>query len=374
MDLATSGTIIYLRGGNYGWQLTAHHHYSVTNPVTMMSYPGERATFVGNNDSGTNGMTLDDVTGFRIQDITVAATQNTTGLKFTNPSHVEVNNMLFRDTDSACPDQGVNVPSGSVPACGWGIGLSVIGQPLSGWTNQLATDFQLWNSTFTNNGAHSHGQGGASNHGHAMLLCAAGVNGGPDDGCNGFVVANNLVFDSPTGNAVRLGDAAHNGFVVNNTIDNTDTRAIQGPLCTDGSGAGITMWGDYSWPNRNILVTNNIITNNCANAVLATGYTGGGTVIRNNLAFNNGYACDYYQCDVDYLCNWNGNTICTVGTNLPDADPLYVNRSGTWGSTTKDFHLQPGSPALGKSDPAYTPPFDKDGNARSSTPALGAYG
>jgi len=322
-------------------------------------------------------VSFDDVTGLRIQNVTFAATQNTTALKFTDPAHVEVNNVLIRDTDSGCNDQGVNVPSGSVPSCGWGIGLSVIGAPYPNRTNQLAIDFQVWNSTFTNNGAHSTGLGGAIKHGHAMYLCAASLNYTVDVGCNGFVVANNLVYDSPTGNAVQLGDSAHNGFVVNNTIDNTDTRTISGmSLCTLYSGAAMDPWGDYSWPNRNILIANNIFTNNCANAVIATGFTDGGDVIRNNLGFHNGYACDWDGCTTQYNCNYtpDRHAICTVGTNLPNADPQYVDRSGSFGASTKNFHLQAGSPALGQSDPAYTPPLDKDGNARPAAPALGAYG
>ena len=64
-----------------------------------------------------------------------------------------------------------------------------------------------------------------------------------------------------------------------------------------------------------------------------------------------------------------------AGTNLASADPKYVDRAGTYGDlSTKNFHLQPDSPALGKSDPAYTPSLDNAGNARPATPALGAFG
>ena len=376
LTLATSGTIVFLRGGNYGRQYVFHHIYSASNPVTIQSFPGERAVVVGDATHLENAAHFDDVTGLRIQNVTFDATQNTTALKFTNPSHVEVNNVIIRDTDNGCNDQGVSVPSGSVPTCGWGIGLQVSGAPLSNRTNQLATDFQVWNSTFTNNGAHSTGLGGAIKHAHAVYLCSAGGDYTVDDGCNGFVVANNVVYDSPTGNAIQLGDSAHNGFVVNNTIDNTDTRAITGTsLCTLYSGAAMDPWGSFSWPNRNIVIANNTFTNNCANAVLATGDTAGGDVIRNNLGFHNGYACDWDGCMTQYNCNYtmDGHAICTLGSNLADADPRYVDRSGAFGAATKNFHLQAGSPALGLSDPAYTPPFDNDGNARPASPALGAY-
>ena len=81
-------------------------------------------------------------------------------------------------------------------------------------------------------------------------------------------------------------------------------------------------------------------------------------VVRNNLAFANGSA--------DYVPNYGTKVGFTLGTNLASANPLYVNYAG------KNFHLQAGSPALGKSDPAYTPPTDITGAPRPSTPALGA--
>ena len=182
LTLATSGAIVYLRGGNYGRQYVFHHIYSASNPVTIQSYSGETAVVVGDATHLENAVHFDDITGLRIQNVTFDAPQNTTALKFTNPAHVEVNNVIIRDTDNGCNDQGVSVGSGSVPACGWGIGLQVTGAPLSNRTNQLATDFQVWNSTFTNNGAHSTGLGGAIKHAHAMYLCAAGNDFATDDG------------------------------------------------------------------------------------------------------------------------------------------------------------------------------------------------
>ena len=46
-SLAANGSVIYARGGNYGVQSVLHDRFSPTNPVTLTSYPGERAVFVG---------------------------------------------------------------------------------------------------------------------------------------------------------------------------------------------------------------------------------------------------------------------------------------------------------------------------------------
>jgi len=134
----------------------------------------------------------------------------------------------------------------------------------------------------------------------------------------------------------------------------------------------------------NIVIKNNIISNSCGPAVF--GSTSSNLVavtVSNNLGFHNGYACDWSTCSTQYSCAYGSYFVCSVGTNLPNADPRFVNTAGTWGSTSKDYHLQAGSPARGVADPAYTPLTDASGAARllyysnvtgSSAPALGAFG
>jgi hypothetical protein len=93
--------------------------------------------------------------------------------------------------------------------------------------------------------------------------------------------------------------------------------------------------------------------------------------VRNNLAYN--VSGTTYDPAYGSLLGFDCMTSCP-GQNLPNANPLYVDTGGTYGSLSKDFHLQAGSPAIGKGDPAYTPPFDKNGSPRPAAPALGAFG
>ena len=120
---------------------------------------------------------------------------------------------------------------------------------------------------------------------------------------------------------------------------------------------------------------NNIISNvagSSSNAVCSVvGKNLTGDHVRNNLAY--GVSGTTYDPVYGSLLGFDCMTSCP-GQNLPNANPLYVDTSGTYGSLSKDFHLQAGSPALGKGDPAYTPPFDKNGSPRPAAPALGALG
>jgi hypothetical protein len=362
-SLAQDGAIIYIRGGNYGVQIVTNRDFSALNPVTLESYPGERATFVG-QAAYNNAVLFQGDSGIRIRDVTFAARTNI-NLKIDRSQHIEIDHIVSRDSGRDC--------TSDFPACS-GMGLLVVGGD-PGFTPTYNEDIQVWNSVFTNNGGIGTGTwASAAAHDHAIYLCGgSGQTTGLEDGCRSFVIANNLIFDSPTGFAIQLGQSARNGYVVNNTIENSTTG--------DPPACALVVWGQGSWADQNILITNNIfstVTGTSSNAVCAS--LGGknliANVVRNNLAFGvSGKAYDP---------TYGSYTGFTVGTNLPNADPLYVDRSGTYGVLgTKDFHLQAGSPALGKGDPAYTPPRDANGTPRAvyansgsgvSAPALGAFG
>lgn len=345
--LAQDGAIIYVRGGNYGVQMVVNRDFSPLNPVTLQSYPGERATFVGQT-AFNNAVLFQGDSGIRIRNVIFAARTNI-NLKIHESQHIEVDHVISRDSGRGCTTD--------FPSCS-GMGL-LAGGGDPAYSPSYIDDLQIWNSVFTNNG----GTGvAAQNHDHAIYLCGgSGASTGAEDGCRSFVIANNLIADSPTGYPIQIGQSARNGYIVNNTIDNTTTPS---QFCA------IVVWGTGTWADSNDLIANNLITNvagSGSNAVCASlGKNLTGNVVRNNLAWGvNGTAYDpAYGSYMGFV----------AGSNLPNADPKYVDTVGIFSDlSTKDFHLQASSPALGKSDPSYTPPLDNDGNARPAAPALGAF-
>jgi hypothetical protein len=344
-SLAQDGAIIYVRGGSYGVQMVSNRDFSELNPVTVQSFPGETATFTGQS-AYTNAVTFAGVSGIRFRDLTFAARTNI-NLKIDTSQHVELDHIVSRDSGRSC--------AADFPSCS-GMGLLVGSN--DGFTPTYNEDIQVYNSIFSNNG----GTGTqAQNHDHSIYMCSLANTGTVEGGCRGFVIANNLFFDSPDGYPIQIGQAARNGYVVNNTLDNTTTPS---QFCA------IVLWGTGAWADSNILIANNLISNVAgtgSNAVCTSlGRNLTGNVVRNNLAYGvNGTAYDP---------TYGSYTGFTAGTNFPNADPKYVDRLGSYGDlSTKDYHLQPDSPALGKSDPAYTPSRDRDGNARPAAPALGAF-
>jgi hypothetical protein len=349
---ATSGDTINLRGGTYsGVFILGNKTFSTANPVTIQSYPSETATFTGTGSFGTNAFNLEYSTGVRVRNITFAARKNT-NVKVTNAKHIEFDKILSRDSGR----DGVSVGQG-------GMGLLVVGNASE--TGLRSEDVQVWNSIFTNNGGQSTGSAGSENHDHAIYLGGGQATGNTATagGCVGFVIANDLFFDSPAGYTVQLGGAARDGVVTNNTFYNVTTSAAV-------SGSQIVVWspnyGGYG--TQNVRITNNIFSKQNGHAVdTSLGWNPPGNLVVNNLAW-------IFETPAYYPI-YGSYTGFTVGTNLPAADPLFVAPTGTFGSLTgRNFHLQSGSPALGQSDPAFTPPFDLDDNARPVAPALGAFG
>ena len=67
----------------------------------------------------------------------------------------------------------------------------------------------------------------------------------------------------------------------------------------------------------------------------------------------------YYESPADIILSLGKG-------NLPNADPLFINPAGY------HFRLQTNSPAIGKTNPAYTPSTDLNGRARPAAPGLRA--
>ena len=241
-----------------------------------------------------------------------------------------------------------------------------------GFFTTYSDDVQIWNSVFANNGGNStyatvgSTPGPSTNHDHAMYL-GGGPIGSVEAGFRSMVVANNVIFDEHNGYPVQVGESGRNLIFTNNTIDNTSSADAQ---------CGIVLWGTGTWADSGDLLVNNIISNvagSSSNAICASlGENLSNNHVRNNLAY--GVSGTTYDPVYGSYTGFDCSAACP-GQNLANANPLFVDTVGTYADpSSKDFHLQAGSPALGKADPAYTPPFDKGGNPRPAAPALGAFG
>jgi hypothetical protein len=364
-SLATSGTVIQLRGnaGNYSGNLfISGKSYSSSNPVTMTTYPGDPiATFVGSSTSPEWALHVQGDQGIRLRNFKVSAPTNG-GVHIEESWHIDVDRLVSIGNGSGCSSTVVFTSCGAQ-----GILVSG-GNP--GFFTTYSDDVQIWNSVLANNGGNStYASVGccasSTNHDHSLYL-----GGGPETVEPGFrnaVVADNLIFDSKDGYPVQVGQSARNLIFTNNTIDNTSNS---------DAACAIVVYGTGTWASSGNLFVNNIISNvagSGSSAVCASlGKNLTGNHVRNNLAY--GVSGTTYDPVYGSYTGFDCVTSCP-GQNLPNANPLFVDTVGTYADpTSKDFHLQAGSPALGKADPAYTPPFDRNGNARPAAPAVGAFG
>jgi parallel beta-helix repeat protein len=342
LSLATAGTIIYLRGGSYGTTQVSGYRFSPSNPVTIESFPRERAIFTGQT-SYTNAVYFSNCQGIRLRNLTFDAPYDT-NLKLDTDQHIELDHLVIRNAGR----------SGTA-----GVGLLVGSN--SGFSLTYSDDIQVWNSIFYNNG---HVTGGGGDH-QIYFGTSGNLKGSTvESGVRSGVIANSLIYDGPAGYGLQLGDSARNVIVTNNTFVHAFDAAP--------AGSAIVVWNGTTttWGTRDCVIVNNIFTSNTEYGVVTSdSQNAPSNIVKNNLAFSNGAG--------NYHAAYGTKIGFTLGTNLPDADPLFVDPAN------KDFHLTSGSPAIGKADAAYAPPADASGANRPvypnagtgiSEPALGAYG
>ena len=147
----------------------------------------------------------------------------------------------------------------------------------------------------------------------------------------------------------------------NHTVNNLN---ICNNVLIGNSGARSTMWG-INLPNigtsKNITIRNNIIKDFDYAPIYAYTQTGAQTIdmlsIENNIFYQNGNS---------NLPRYSGiiPTNNTTRNNITNS-PLFIS--------TSDFHLQSGSPAIGKGLKITSITNDFDGNAFSDPPTIGAY-
>jgi hypothetical protein len=165
---------------------------------------------------------------------------------------------------------------------------------------------------------------------------------------DGFLVANNIISTVSTRMhaiqvAPKTGVVVTSGKIYNNTLINNPQGAIT--LYTYG--------GKY----KGLQIENNIMANN-GGSIAVCQSAGSGVVANSNIDYNNSSA--------EWVDNCGGTaTITHTDINWIRANPLFV------GAT--DYHLQPGSPAIGAGLTLPIMTDDFDGNPRRPPYDIGAY-
>ncbi len=174
-----------------------------------------------------------------------------------------------------------------------------------------------------------------------IIGCTFRGNGG-----SGPVQQDHNVYVQGSHNAVlgNLLTGAVNGFGVQ-VYPSSDHALIAGNTITGNFRDGIVIGGGGGDTTSDSLVVNNVITSSrSAISTFWGGSVGTGNIVRNNLAWDNGSE------------GFDSKGLASSG-NLT-ADPLYVNAGAG------DYHLGPGSPALGLAESAFVLSSDIDGNPR----------
>jgi hypothetical protein len=368
-----AGSIIKVLPGSYGssgtnYALTFSRQASVTDPITLEAQtPGTVQIVNANPSSWTLGGWIHDASGLRLKGLVfrVRATANLNNgsdtLLIENSDRIEVDACTVNETGSnALMVRGGS--SGQTSDDVWFIdntfrpsGSNVFAQVTgTGWTPD---------QYFGSKGSHwiYAGQYGSS------------TNWDLSNGARRLVIANNVFTGSTAGRDIQLGPQAQSSFVVNNTFYGNHAASVIGTSTgAVYAGGGVELFtnsSNASYQTSGTLVANNLFVDLDGHGVYGSGPSESGNVVRSNFAYGLRNGSGYQgRTSMDYEPLYDTSTLFQLGTNAAGGSPLFVNASGY------DFHLQSGSPALGRADPAYAYPYDGDGKPRPSTPADGAFG
>lgn len=327
-----AGSRIVVREGTYVDTVVKNRQADPRNPITLEAFKGEKVTLTATSKTLDNGLHIVGTTGLRVRRFDVSAPTSNNGFRIENSHDIE----LFRNQIHDNGHMGILV----VGTCGGDRGCN--------------SNIQIWNNRFYNNGGYWAFQNPYWLKGdHSIYWGAVGAEGdrGANQSTAGGIIANNLFFNQPTGRQLQVGPQAHGLVVTNNTFiySNGDSNRY--------AGTAIELFGESnSWTTRNILIVNNIIARANYWGVFGSGPPMVTNLVRNNLAWGNKFG--------DF--NTAGSLFTLGGGNLTGVDPRFTDDSAP------DLSLKPGSPAIGKADPAYAPIFDFRGLPRVAAPDLGA--
>ncbi len=314
-DALGPGQIAYLRAGTYGSRGVTHtesHAGTSAQPITVQGYPGDARPVI-------HGAIRIRGSYFRLSGVIAEGPTGDTGgpgpggesiLIWMSGSYVELSDSEVRDDH-------------------WHAGVGTDG----------ASHYQIIGNYIHDDGDFD--DDGQSNTSHGIYASPSSFG----------VIANNVIEHDVAKGFMCRHDANHL-FIVNNTIV--------------GNGrSGVSIW-EMAHDN---VVANNIVAYNGTvkggNGIQADSPTSN-IVANNNVVWHNGTS----------LTSNFGDHLTLSGNVV--ADPLFVDPLTTWpdhalSSSSTDYHLRPGSPAIGAADPRYALPFDITGRCRDASPDAGAY-
>jgi hypothetical protein len=319
-DALQPGQIAYLRAGTYGAFCSSSRFDragTLTSPITVQGYPGERAVL--------HGQIRLEGSYFRLSNVVVEGPS--CGV-WGEPSRQGDNLVLMVPGTT----HHVEVSNSEIYHSGWHAGIAAGGD-----------DIWILNNYIHDNGGFN--DPGQENTSHGIYY---------HDGTRGVVANNILEHNRAKGLSARY--SGNHILVVNNTV-----------VGNGRSGMDLAE-NTHDWIFANNIVVNNGNVNNGV-GINTGGSSGGATLIEvNNVFWNNGSSG---------TSNWNTNA--TIVNNLV-ADPDLVNPSSSTPSTThqaysNDYHVRSGSPALGFASVTYVLPYDIVGmcRPRGGAPDAGAY-
>jgi Right handed beta helix region/Protein of unknown function (DUF1565) len=312
LDTLRAGQSALVRAGTYAENLRMTRDGTASEPITLSSYPGERAVLrPAGGRLNSYPIAIESASYFRLHGFVIedAIGQSSADVYFqSNTHHVELSGNEVRNS----ADQGIYS---------------------EGTTHHLQI---LANSIHDNGPSPLHRS-------HGIYL--EGVD---------QLVANNVIYHNYHGNGIQVYPDANRVLIVQNTVVENGDAGISG---------GINIGADGSTTVNNTKIVNNVVAFNVSRGIRS--YFPPGTIRgEGNQAYSNiGYA----NPDGDFS-TWQGGGIDYSWGNIV-ADPLLVDRLGG------DFHLRAGSPAIDAAFAFYSTLVDFDGHVRwrGPMPDIGAF-
>jgi parallel beta-helix repeat protein len=314
------GDVGCLRAGTYLEDVRMGRGGTAAAPVTLTSFPGERAKVVGRFyvPKGSDYVTVSNL------DL------NGTPKLGTNPDNdpsptINAENVTFTGNDVTNDHNAICFLLGN----SWGA---------------------VKNTVIQGNRIHDCGRLPAENHAHGIYIELS----------TDAKILDNVIYDNAD-RGVQLYHDAQGTLIQGNVID--------------GNGEGVIFSGDYGYASSNNVVEDNIISNSKIRANVESWWPSGNPVGQGNVVRNNCIGGGAYD-------NGDGGIAEQIGfkvenNNVITKNPQFVDRAG------KDFRLQAGSPCAGIANgatgsagtrdsgsptpPVQTPPNQNPSSGKGST-------